>query len=213
MATKEIGRGIGYNIGTDRGIVPSRFDTDFGELRRSVQSSQTPSDYYGTTGKRSTANGGVQQTVLVIDRGTNIAQAERAVQKSAEVIKGRGGVDPTIERIPFRAYEGTETLYGKEAKEALRRVVETYGGKITKIVGDEVSYTYAIAESEVQRHKASKHSPTKMFEKSAFREARSLSSKYAVDEAQKEQAQQEEKQAAEQNANAHKNAPKKVQKR
>ena len=85
MATKEIGRGIGYNIGTDRGIVPSRFDTDFGELRRSVQSSQTPSDYYGTTGKRSTANGGVQQTVLVIDRGTNIAQAERAVQKSAEV--------------------------------------------------------------------------------------------------------------------------------
>lgn len=197
MATKEIGRGIGYNIGTDRGIVPSRFDTDFGELRRSVQSSQTPSDYYGTTGKRSTANGGVQQTVLVIDRGTNIAQAERAVQKSAEVIKGRGGVDPTIERIPFRAYEGTETLYGKEAKEALRRVVETYGGKITKIVGDDVSYTYAIAESEVQRHKASKHSPTKMFEKSAFREARSLSSKYAVDEAQKEQAQQEEKQRAE----------------
>lgn len=197
MATKEIGRGIGYNIGTDRGIVPSRFDTDFGELRRSVQSSQTPSDYYGTTGKRSTANGGVQQTVLVIDRGTNIAQAERAVQKSAEVIKGRGGADPTIERIPFRAYEGTETLYGKEAKEALRRVVETYGGKITKIVGDDVSYTYAIAESEVQRHKASKHSPTKMFEKSAFREARSLSTKYAVDEAQKEQAQQEEKQRAE----------------
>ena len=197
MATKEIGRGIGYNIGTDRGIVPSRFDTDFGELRRSVQSSQTPSDYYGTTGKRSTANGGVQQTVLVIDRGTNIAQAERAVQKSAEVIKGRGGVDPTVERIPFRAYEGTETLYGKEAKEALRRVVETYGGKITKIVGDEVSYTYAIAESEVQRHKASKHSPTKMFESSAFREARSLSSRYAVEEAQKEQAQQEEKQRAE----------------
>ena len=197
MATKEIGRGIGYNIGTDRGIVPSRFDTDFGELRRSVQSSQTPSDYYGTTGKRSTANGGVQQTVLVIDRGTNIAQAERAVQKSAEVIKGRGGVDPTVERIPFRAYEGTETLYGKEAKEALRRVVETYGGKITKIVGDEVSYTYAIAESEVQRHKASKHSPTKMFEQSAFREARSLSSRYAVEEAQKEQAQQEEKQRAE----------------
>ena len=197
MATKEIGRGIGYNIGTDRGIVPSRFDTDFGELRRSVQSSQTPSDYYGTTGKRSTANGGVQQTVLVIDRGTNIAQAERAVQKSAEVIKGRGGVDPTVERIPFRAYEGTETLYGKEAKEALRRVVETYGGKITKIVGDEVSYTYAIAESEVQRHKASKHSPTKMFESSAFREARSLSTRYATEEAQKEQAQQEEKQRAE----------------
>ncbi len=197
MATKEIGRGIGYNIGTDRGIVPSRFDTDFGELRRSVQSSQTPSDYYGTTGKRSTANGGVQQTVLVIDRGTNIAQAERAVQKSAEVIKGRGGVDPTVERIPFRAYEGTETLYGKEAKEALRRVVETYGGKITKIVGDEVSYTYAIAESEVQRHKASKHSPTKMFENSAFREARSLSSRYTVEEAQKEQAQQEEKQRVE----------------
>ena len=197
MATKEIGRGIGYNIGTDRGIVPSRFDTDFGELRRSVQSSQTPSDYYGTTGKRSTANGGVQQTVLVIDRGTNIAQAERAVQKSAEVIKGRGGVDPVIGRIPFRAYEGTETLYGKEAKEALRRVVETYGGKITKIVGDEVSYTYAIAESEVQRHKASKHSPTKRFEQSAFREARSLSSRYAVEEAQKEQAQQEEKQRAE----------------
>lgn len=197
MATKEIGRGIGYNIGTDRGIVPSRFDTDFGELRRSVQSSQTPSDYYGTTGKRSTSNGGVQQTVLVIDRGTNIAQAERAVQKSAEVIKGRGGVDPTVERIPFRAYEGTETLYGKEAKEALKRVVETYGGKITKIVGDEVSYTYAIAESEVQRHKASKHSPTKMFENSAFREARSLSTKYAVEEAQKEQAQQEEKQRVE----------------
>lgn len=197
MATKEIGRGIGYNIGTDRGIVPSRFDTDFGELRRSVQSSQTPSDYYGTTGKRSTANGGVQQTVLVIDRGTNIAQAERAVRKSAEVIKGRGGVDPTVEHIPFRAYEGTETLYGKEAKEALRKVVETYGGKITKIVGDEVSYTYAIAESEVQRHKASKHSPTKMFEQSAFREARSLSSRYAVEEAQKEQAQQEEKQRAE----------------
>lgn len=197
MATKEIGRGIGYNIGTDRGIVPSRFDIDFGELRRSVQSSQTPSDYYGTTGKRSTANGGVQQTVLVIDRGINIAQAERAVQKSAEVIKGRGGVDPTVERIPFRAYEGTETLYGKEAKEALRKVVETYGGKITKIVGDEVSYTYAIAESEVQRHKASKHSLTKMFESSAFREARSLSSRYAVEEAQKEQAQQEEKQRAE----------------
>lgn len=197
MATKEIGRGIGYNIGTDRGIVPSRFDTDFGELRRSVQSSQTPSDYYGTTGKVGTANGGVQQTVLVIDRGTNIAQAERAVQKSAEVIKGRSGVDPTVERIPFRAYEGTETLYGKEAKEALRRVVETYGGKITKIVGDEVSYTYAIAESEVQRHKASKHSPTKRFEQKAFREARSLSSRYAVEEAQKEQAQQEEKQRAE----------------
>ena len=197
MATKEIGRGIGYNIGTDRGIVPSRFDTDFGELRRSVQSSQTPSDYYGTTGKRSTANGGVQQTVLVIDRGTNIAQAERAVQKSAEVIKGRGGADPAVERIPFRAYEGTETLYGKEAKEALRRVVETYGGKITKIVGDEVSYTYAIAESEVQRHKASKHSLTKRFEQLAFREARSLSSRYAVEEAQKEQAQQEEKQRAE----------------
>ena len=197
MATKEIGRGIGYNIGTDRGIVPSRFDTDFGELRRSVQSSQTPSDYYGTTGKRSTANGGVQQTVLVIDRGTNIAQAERAVQKSAEVIKGRGGVDPAVERIPFRAYEGTETLYGKEAKEALRRVVETYGGKITKIVGDEVSYTYAIAESAVQRHKASKYSPTKRFEQLAFREARSLSSRYAVEEAQKEQAQQEEKQRAE----------------
>lgn len=197
MATKEIGRGIGYNIGTDRGIVPSRFDTDFGELRRSIQSSQTPSDYYGTTGKRSTANGGVQQTVLVIDRGTNIAQAERAVQKSAEVIKGRGGIDPTVERIPFRAYEGTETLYGKEAKEALRRVVETYGGKITKIVGDEVSYTYAIAESEVQRHKASKHSPTKRFEQKAFREARSLSTRYAVEEAQKEQAQQEEKQRAE----------------
>ena len=197
MATKEIGRGIGYNIGTDRGIVPSRFDTDFGELRRSIQSSQIPSDYYGTTGKRSTANGGVQQTVLVMDRGTNIAQAERAVQKSAEVIKGRGGADPTVERIPFRAYEGTETLYGKEAKEALRRVVETYGGKITKIVGDEVSYTYAIAESEVQRHKASKHSPTKRFEQKAFREARSLSSRYAVDEAQKEQEQQEEKQRTE----------------
>ena len=197
MATKETGRGIGYNIGTDRGIVPSRFDTDFGELRRSIQSSQTPLDYYGTTGKVSTANGGVQQTVLVIDRGTNIAQAERAVQKSAEVIKGRSGVDPTVEHIPFRAYEGVETLYGKEAKEALRRVVETYGGKITKIVGDEVSYTYAIAESEVQRHRASKHSPTKMFEQSAFREARSLSSKYAVEEAQKEQAQQEEKQRAE----------------
>ena len=197
MATKEIGRGIGYNIGTDRGIVPSRFDTDFGELRRSVQSSQTPSDYYGTTGKVGTANGGVQQTVLVIDRGTNIAQAERAVQKSAEVIKGRGGVDPTVERIPFRAYEGTETFYGKEAKEALRRVVETYGGKITKIVGDEVSFTYAIAESEVQRHKASKHSPTKRFEQSAFRKARSLSSRYAVEEAQKEQAQQEERQRAE----------------
>lgn len=197
MATKEIGRGIGYNIGTDRGIVPSRFDIDFGELRRSIQSSQTPSDYYGTTGKRSTANGGVQQTVLVIDRGANIAQSERAVQKAAEVIKGRGGTDPSVERIPFRAYEGTETLYGKEAKEALRRVVETYGGKITKIIGDEVSYTYAIAESEVQRHKASKHSPTRMFEKSAFREARSLSSRYAVEEAQKEQAQQEEKQRAE----------------
>lgn len=191
MATKEIGRGIGYNIGTDRGIVPSRFGTDFGELRRSVQSSQTPSDYYGITGKKGTTNGGVQQTVLVIDRGSNIAQAERAVQKSLQLIKGRSGQSPLMERIPFRAYEGKGTFYGKEAKEALRKAIEDFGGKITKVKGDELTYTYALAESEVQRHMKAKHSPSRMFEQSAFREARKLSDSFHSAELQKQQAKEQ----------------------
>ena len=191
MATKEIGRGIGYNIGTDRGIVPSRFGTDFGELRRSVQSSQTPSDYYGITGKKGTTNGGVQQTVLVIDRGSNIAQAERAVQKSLQLIEGRSGQSPLVDRIPFRAYEGKGTFYGKEAKEALRKAIEDFGGKITKVKGDELTYTYALAESEVQRHMKAKHSPSRMFEQSAFREARKLSDSFHSAELQKQQAKEQ----------------------
>ena len=179
MAAKEIGRGVGYNIGTDRGIIPSRFDTDFRELERSIKSSQTEGNYYGKTGKQGSSDGTVNQTVIIVDRGENVGQADRASQKALEAIDFRSGQTPDLSRTFYRIFEGSETFLGKEAKESVKKAVEGVGGKILKTIGDEVFYSYAVPEESVLKWKEEKKSPSKMFEGSLFREARKLSRTFA----------------------------------
>ena len=196
MATREVGRGIGYRLSTDEGVSPAGFDKDVKSVERTIRSSQTPQNVYGVTGKAPTPQGGVQQYILVKDSAnlTNLNTALKAINYS-------GGRDVTPAEVPFRYYEGSINLKGDEAKKMLQSVVEKFGGQITKTLGDEVFYTYAIEESLVQKFKAQKKSPSKMFESKTFKGARQSSLSYEIEQAQKEeqealalQAKQEEKQ-------------------
>lgn len=202
MATREVGRGIGFNLSSEEGADIERFDQNYKLLQTAIKSSQISQNYYGDTAKVEAGSGGVQRTVLVLDRGDNLAQARQASINAETRIAGMnaqtfGGVN----EIPFRVFEGSINLKGDEAKRMLQSVVEKFGGQITKTLGDEVFYTYALDEDLVQKFKKQKKSPSKKFETKAFKEAQQASLSYEIEQAQKEeqdtlalQAKQEEKQ-------------------
>ena len=172
MATKEIGRGIGYNIGTDRDIPPEMYDKFFSRFTRDLKSSQTQEGFYGTSPKKSLPNGGVQGTVMLLDKGDNLSQVPQVV---SSFVGASGQHSPQITQIPFRLYGGSETIHGKDAQEVFKKSLEAQGGQIESIVDDVIKYTLPVDEAEVLKQKKQKHSPTKRLEDMLFREARLMS--------------------------------------
>lgn len=172
MATKEIGRGIGYNIGTDRDIPPEMYDKFFSRFTRDLKSSQTQEGFYGTSPKKPLPNGGVQGTVMLLDKGDNLSQVPQVV---SSFVGASGQHSPQITQIPFRLYGGSETIHGKDAQEVFKKSLEAQGGQIESIVDDVIKYTLPVDEAEVLKQKKQKHSPTKRLEDMLFREARLMS--------------------------------------
>ena len=172
MATKEIGRGIGYNIGTDRDIPPEMYDKFFSRFTRDLKSSQAQEGFYGTSPKKSLPNGGVQGTVMLLDKGDNLSQVPQVV---SSFVGASGQHSPQITQIPFRLYGGSETIHGKDAQEVFKKSLEAQGGQIESIVDDVIKYTLPVDEAEVLKQKRQKHSPTKRLEDMLFREARLMS--------------------------------------